>query len=133
VPRYSPTAVILLDANADLNSCGAGLRLSVYVLSPSYNSSSSLVSSTSASSSSGLSATSKTSIQTTTISLTSVSTSETSSPATPSPTGPIHVSSVGAYKWIGCYTEASNTRALNSATLVNYTAMTGQYHFNSHE
>jgi hypothetical protein len=50
-----------------------------------------------------------------------------SSSAAPSPTGPVHVKSVGSYNWQGCYTEATGIRALNSASLVNATGMTGQF------
>jgi hypothetical protein len=41
-----------------------------------------------------------------------------------SSTGPVHVASVGAYTWQGCYTEATAGRALSGAALVNYKTMT---------
>jgi len=39
-------------------------------------------------------------------------------------TGPVHVASVGAYTWQGCYTEATDGRALSAASLINYDTMT---------
>lgn len=36
----------------------------------------------------------------------------------------VHVSSEGDYDWIGCYTEATDARALSNAAKVNYTSMT---------
>jgi WSC domain len=53
----------------------------------------------------------------------SVGSTSTSS-ATPTQTGPIHVPSVGAYTWIGCYTEATGSRALTGAVEINYQLMT---------
>ncbi|KAI9745488.1 MAG: hypothetical protein M1818_001022 [Claussenomyces sp. TS43310] len=35
-----------------------------------------------------------------------------------------HVPAVGNYSWIGCYTEATDARALSNAAKVNYTSMT---------
>jgi hypothetical protein len=64
------------------------------------------------------------SASTTTSSTTSQVSVTTASTASATPTGPVHVASVGNYGWIGCYTEATNARALNSATLVNYNTMT---------
>ena len=95
---------IVPNANFYFNRCGAASRLSVYELNSSKSSSFSLGSLAASSS------------QSTTVKQSS---------ASPSPTGPIHVSSVGNYKWKGCYTEGSNTRALDSAALANYTNMTG--------
>jgi hypothetical protein len=49
----------------------------------------------------------------------------TSTSTTPSSTGgPVHVASVGAYTWAGCYTEATNGRALSATSDVNYNTMT---------
>jgi len=46
-------------------------------------------------------------------------------PATTTPAGgPQHVSKVGAYTWAGCYTEATNSRALTGASEINYNTMT---------
>ena len=47
-----------------------------------------------------------------------------SSIASSSTGGPSHVASVGAYTWAGCYTEATNGRALTGSTDVNYKTMT---------
>ena len=44
----------------------------------------------------------------------------------PTQTGPIHVPAVGPYSWIGCYTEATNSRALTGASDINYETMTIQ-------
>jgi hypothetical protein len=38
--------------------------------------------------------------------------------------GPSHVAKVGAYTWAGCYTEATNGRALTGSSEVNYNTMT---------
>jgi hypothetical protein len=52
-------------------------------------------------------------------------TTTTSASTAPSSTGgPVHVASVGAYTWAGCYTEATNGRALSTASEVNYNTMT---------
>ena len=55
-----------------------------------------------------------------------VPSSTSSSSAQPTQTGPVHVPAVGPYTWIGCYTEATNSRALTSANYINYTTMTIQ-------
>jgi hypothetical protein len=126
-----------------LEFCGAATLLSVYILNETTVSSSSLTSvstsstslaasvgssilSTSATSSSTSATSSSTSATSSSTSATSSSTSATSSStsATPSSTAPSYVKAVGSYNWIGCYTEATNTRALNSATLINYNTMT---------
>src|SRR3569833_2914795 len=49
---------------------------------------------------------------------TSTSTS-TSTSASATPTGPSQPATVGAWKWYGCQTEATNLRALSLATFVN--------------
>jgi len=48
---------------------------------------------------------------------------KTSSSATATPTL-THKQTVGAYSYLGCYTEATNIRALSSASFYNYTGMT---------
>ena len=54
-------------------------------------------------------------------------TTTTSTSTTPSSTGgPVHVASVGDYAWAGCYTEATNGRALSATSDVNYNTMTVQ-------
>ena len=40
------------------------------------------------------------------------------------PTGPVHVQSAGGKKWLGCYTEATGSRALIGASTTNYGTMT---------
>jgi hypothetical protein len=57
-------------------------------------------------------------------SISSSTTSSATSSASATATGPVHVPTAGPYVWIGCYTEATNSRALDSDTLVNYDTMT---------
>jgi hypothetical protein len=44
--------------------------------------------------------------------------------STTTPSGPQHEAKVGAYTWAGCYTEATNERALTGNSEVNYNTMT---------
>jgi hypothetical protein len=53
----------------------------------------------------------------------SSSTGTKTSSATATPTLS-HKHTVGAYSYLGCYTEGTNTRALSSASFYNYTGMT---------
>jgi uncharacterized protein (UPF0333 family) len=39
-------------------------------------------------------------------------------------TGPVHVPTVGSYKWVGCYTDANGNRALTALTETNHETMT---------
>ena len=132
--------------------CGAGNRLEMYELT-SLVSSSSVVQSTSSktSSSSTLQSTSTTKssssstvlstssvLQTTTSSTkssssslvtssstTKVSTTSTTTSSTVAASQTLGIkNTVGAYSFQGCYTEATNTRALSSASFYDYTAMT---------
>jgi WSC domain len=43
---------------------------------------------------------------------------------TTAPSGPQHEAKVGAYTWAGCYTEATNERALTGSSDINYNTMT---------
>jgi hypothetical protein len=103
--------------------CGAGNRLDVYQ---------SVASIASTAGSGGSSTSSSTTSSSSTVSSSTVSSSSTdpsssttsSSSTAPSSTGPVHVASVGAYKWAGCYTEATNSRALTGASDINYNTMT---------
>ncbi|KAE8454316.1 hypothetical protein EG329_005241 [Mollisiaceae sp. DMI_Dod_QoI] len=95
--------------------CGAGNRLELYALNStlsSSTSSSASITGSSTSSSSGSIIGTGTSISQSTI--VSTSTSAT-------PTGPTIVPSAGPYKYLGCYTEATNTRALAAANYPNDT------------
>lgn len=102
--------------------CGAGNRLEMYLLtSLASSSSSSVVSSTTSVSSSPKSSVSSTS---TSVSSTSKSSSSiSSSSATATPTLGIK-QTVGAYSFQGCWTEATNVRALSGASFYDYDAMT---------
>lgn len=93
--------------------CGGGNRLTAwaYGIPPSANASTTSTTTTSSSSTTVTSA----------LNSSTVTSSTTSSSAVPTLQ---HVPSYKTYNWIGCYTEATNGRALNQATLVNYTAMT---------
>lgn len=120
---FNAGSVVAPGGNADCNMvcpgnnlefCGAGSRLSVYKLNRATISSSSLTSVS----------TSSTSLAASVSSSTVSSSTSSSTSATPSPSGPSHVKAVGSYNWIGCYTEATNSRALKSDTLINYNTMT---------
>ncbi|KAL3962423.1 hypothetical protein ACCO45_003946 [Purpureocillium lilacinum] len=91
--------------------CGAGNRLELYMLTPSNQ-----TSSTSSSSpvDTAISAT-PTGIDSTTTTTTTTS----SSSAAPTPTGPAIRSTVGAFAFQGCWTEATNGRALKDKTYAN--------------
>jgi len=91
--------------------CGAGNFLDVYQFGSINNKTTTTTTTTSSSSSSSSADPPGT-------------TTGTSASSTPSSTGPVHVPSVGAFTWQGCYTEATNERALSAATYVNYTSMT---------
>jgi hypothetical protein len=131
--------------------CGAGNRLEMYELTSlvssssavqstsSKTSSSSTIQSTSTTKSSSSSIVSSTSsvVQTTSSTKSSSSSLVTSSSTTKASTTSTTTSStvaasqtlgiknnVGAYTFQGCYTEATNTRALSSASFFDYTAMT---------
>lgn len=130
--------------------CGAGNRLSVYVkngTSVNALSSSSVVLSSSSSSQISISSsissttsqipTSSTSTQAPTTSISSSSSSQSSttslgsssstsltSSATSTQTAPAIKPTIGAYTYKGCYTEATNMRALSVSSNVNYTSMT---------
>lgn len=123
---FNAGSVVAPGGNADCNMvcagnnmelCGAGNRLSVYVLNGTTVSSSSLTSVSTSSTSLA------TAVSSSIVSTSSTSTLSSTS-TTPSPIRPSHVQAVGSYNWIGCYTEATNSRALKSATLVNYNTMT---------
>jgi hypothetical protein len=60
---------------------------------------------------------------TTTSSSVSLTTTSSSAPSTTA-TGPVHVPSVGNYKWIGCYTDQIGNRALTALTETNHETMT---------
>ncbi|KAG0649039.1 WSC domain-containing [Hyphodiscus hymeniophilus] len=105
--------------------CGAGNRLEMYMLSSLSSSSSSVVSSTTSVS---ISSTSKT---TSSVSLSSTKTSSTSTGSktssssasvTASPTLAVK-QQVGSYTFQGCWTEATNARALSGASYIDYNAM----------
>ena len=81
--------------------CGAGNRLQLYA----YNS-------TSESSSSSSVSTSLSNSETAAI---AASVTSSSSSTVPTPTGPTIVPSVGLYNYMGCFTEATNARALGAA------------------
>ncbi|PMD17835.1 WSC-domain-containing protein [Hyaloscypha hepaticicola] len=111
---------------APLEFCGGSDRLNVYSCG-----------STSVSSSSNVPATASTSASVTTSTsvpaTTSTSASFTTSTIVPSttttytgPPTPSIVQTVLGYEYIGCYTEATNSRALSSATYVNYNTLTVQ-------
>ncbi|OAQ92164.1 wsc domain-containing protein [Purpureocillium lilacinum] len=91
--------------------CGAGNRLELYMLTPSNQ-----TSSTSSSSpvDTAISAT-PTGIDSTT----TTTTTSSSSSAAPTPTGPAIRSTVGAFAFQGCWTEATNGRALKDKTYAN--------------
>jgi hypothetical protein len=110
--------------------CGAGNRLEMYELT-SLVSSSSVVQSTSSktSSSSTLQSTStsksSSSSLVTSSSTTKVSTTSTTTSTSVAASQTLGIkNTVGAYSFQGCYTEATNTRALSSASFYDYTAMT---------
>jgi hypothetical protein len=119
--------------------CGAGNRLSVYVRNGTAAVSSwsgiSVVSSNSSpqpptSSSSFVSTNSQVLTSSpnsngfTTTPASSPSISPTSSSTAPTQTGAIIKQTIGAYIYKGCYTEATNMRALSSSVSYNYTSMT---------
>ncbi|KAF4633357.1 hypothetical protein G7Y89_g4765 [Cudoniella acicularis] len=134
--------------------CGAGNRLSVYIMNGTdsqivSSSSSSSSSSTSISKSSTFSTRtstqtsssetgSSTQISTTSSKLSSSSTSSSvsstqsssssqlssSTTSTPTPSGPAIKPQIGAYNYLSCYTEGNGIRALNSAVSYNYPSMT---------
>lgn len=122
--------------------CGAGNRLSVYIKNGTAgsvlssfsvvlsSSSSSQISSSIASSSTSTqvptttSASSSSSSQPSTTSLSSSSSPTTTSPTTSAQTAPAIKPTIGAYAYKGCYTEATNMRALSVSSNVNYTSMT---------
>jgi hypothetical protein len=101
---------MLCDGNAN-EYCGGPNRLDYYTRGTATPTSTT-------SSGGGASSTTGSGGSTTTPSTTS------SSSTAPSSTGPVHVASVGAYKWAGCYTEATNSRALTGASDINYNTMT---------
>lgn len=115
--------------------CGAGNRLEMYLLtSLASSSSSSVVSSTTSvkSSSTGVSSTSKTSsVSSSSVSISStksssvVSSKSSSTSSSASPTQTLGIKqTVGAYTFQGCWTEATDARALSGATYIDYAAMT---------
>lgn len=96
--------------------CGGPNRLNMYQNTPMVSASLSITST------SGM-PTSSTSITSISAASASPSITSISSSATPSPTGPVHVQTVGAYQFQGCFNESSNIRALSGAAYVN-TSMT---------
>jgi hypothetical protein len=102
--------------------CGGSSRLDVY----DYSNSVSLPpwTTTSTPTGSGISSGSPSSVATSTLSTSSIISSPTSSPL-PSAVRALAIEpTVGAYSFQGCYTEATNQRALSLASFYDYTAMT---------
>lgn len=91
-----------------LEWCGGGNRLNLYILDGSDPVPISTVTTLSSTK------TASTGIST---SLKSISASTTSSPVAPIPTGPITVTSLAGWIYLGCYSEATVGRALNSLLL----------------
>ncbi len=97
--------------------CGGPNRLNIYQNAPKASTSAASISTSSAPSSSVPSLNDSTSSVLT--SSFSLSSTLIASSATPSPTGPVHVQTVGAFQFQGCFNESNGIRALGSASYVN--------------
>jgi hypothetical protein len=130
---FNAGSVVAPGRNADCNMvcpgnnmefCGAGNRLSVYKLRGALVSSSSLTTASTSLTTASTPSTPLTSSASLSASFPPLTSSSLSPTPTPTPSGPSHVKTVGSYIWIGCHTEATNSRALKSGTLINYNTMT---------